>query len=547
MEPDVTRTVSRCLRAFALGVLLAVQSPGLPLVAGLAVGAFATDAQARSSGGYSRPSRSFSRTPSFSGGGGYSRRTPSFSGGYSRPSYSAPSRTPSFVPSTRSQSYSDRNYSQERSGNALRSFRAQQEQARRPAAPSGGFGGPSFTQPTYRQPSYAPSRYRGYNAPGRSNWYAGQGWAPPTTFGGQRRFGIWDGLFLWSLLSNLNRPGAGEFFYNRQNDPGYQQWRAEADRLARDNADLRQKLTQLDQQVAAKQGQPLDPNYLPPDVPKDVATAPPPSRTPSVAPLGGGGTSSMVWVVLLVGLGVLGYLAWRRMRPAGGAGAGRGGPMTPLQTASAMLQHKLSGDAYTPERFRVGMTVAVDPTPFILAADSIKVPQPEGGGANGLVSVKAVGRIATGGGQITRLYLPDDRSMIQVHVDTTGVPDECRLFATIDEVTPADRDEWGAWLDPNEGMIGWPEFQTKDGKVYGRIWNPGSSRVPPRALEEAIEGVDGKRTVRSQAMLYGMPTGAPDPAPPTEYILVSAIEDGGRARVAVRAGIDVNPTTLQLS
>ena len=309
---------------------------------------------------------------------------------------------------------------------------------------------------------------------------------------------------------------------------------------------MRQKLAQLDQQLVEKQGQPRDPDYLPPDVPKSVATAPPPARTPSVTSLGHTGNSSMVWVVLLVGVGVIGYLAWRRMRPAGGR-TGTGGPMTPLQTAGAMLQHKLSGEKYTPERFRVGMTVAVDPTPFILAANAIKVPQPEGGGANGLTSVNAVGRIASGGGQITRLYLPDDRSMIQVHVDATGVPDECRLFATIDEVTPADQDEWGAWLDPNEGMIGWPEFQTKDGKVYGRVWNPGAGRVPPRALEETVQGVDGARTIRSQAMLYGAPTGAPAPAPPTEYILVSAIEDAGRAWVAVRAGIDINPATLQLA
>jgi hypothetical protein len=28
----------------------------------------------------------------------------------------------------------------------------------------------------------------------------------------------------------------------------------------------------------------------------------------------------------------------------------------------------------------------------------------------------------------------------------------------------------GLWLDPAEGMIGWPSFQTKDGKMYGRAW-----------------------------------------------------------------------------
>ena len=143
--------------------------------------------------------------------------------------------------------------------------------------------------------------------------------------------------------------------------------------------------------------------------------------------------------------------------------------------------------------------------------------------------------------------MPDGHNLIQLHLDAAGDPDECRLFGTIDEVTPADPGEWGAWLDPNEGMIGWPEFQTKDGKTYARIWTPGSSRVPPRALTETIEELSGSRTVQSQAMLYAAPTGSPSPAPATEYIMVAAVQDGGRAWVDIRAGIDLNPATLQLA
>jgi len=96
-------------------------------------------------------------------------------------------------------------------------------------------------------------------------------------------------------------------------------------------------------------------------------------------------------------------------------------------------------------------------------------------------------------------------------------------------------------------MIGWPEFQTKDGKTYTRIWSPGSSRVPPRALTETIEDLSGSRMVQSQAMLYAAPTGSPGPAPATEYIMVAAVQDGARAWVDIRAGIDLNPATLQLA
>ena len=476
------------------------------------------DGFARSSGGYSRPS--FSRTPSFGGGGGF--RTPSFSGGYSRPSYARRSYAPPA-------SAGDRSFSEGQSSAALNAYRAQQDAARqRRATPA----------PSYRTPS--PS-YGG--SPDRSAWLGSRGWSapPPSYYSGRRTFGVWDGLFLGALLSNLGRPGAAEFFHNNQNDPGYREWRAQADQQARDNAGLRAKLDALDQQLAERSNQPRDPGALPPGVPDDVAEAAP-ARTPGVA--AHGGSTGIVVIVVLVGAGGLAFLAWRRRAAPGGSSMTP--PKTTVGAAANMLRHKLSGEGYTPDKFRVGMTLALDPTPFILAGDRIKLPQPQGTGS-GQISVSAVGQVRSGNAQLTRLYLPDGRSLVQLHLAPGGDPDECRLFAAIDEITPADPNEWAAWLDPREGMIGWPAFQTKDGKTYGRAWSPGDARVAPRAITETIEGLDGVRTVQSQAMLYAAPTGAPDPAPATEYIMVSAVQDGGRAWVEVRAGIDINPVTLQLA
>ena len=76
---------------------------------------------------------------------------------------------------------------------------------------------------------------------------------------------------------------------------------------------------------------------------------------------------------------------------------------------------------------------------------------------------------------------------------------------------------------------------------------PGASRVEPRRLAETVEEAGGTRRLTSLAMLYGAPTGLDAPAPGTEYVLVSAVEEGSRAWVEIRAGIDVNPATLQIA
>jgi hypothetical protein len=365
----------------------------------------------------------------------------------------------------------------------------------------------------------------------------------------QRSFGIWDGLFLWALLSNLGRPGSAEFFHNHRDDPGYAQWRAEAERQAQDNAALKARLDTLDQQLAARSDQPKDPDYLPPDVPATIAAAANArARTPSLAGADDDGGVPWTIIAVLAGGAVIGWVIWSRRRRS----AESGGTMDPISSAANMLRRKLSGERYTPDRFRIGMVMAFDPTPFILAAGATKVPAPATDAGSGRISIEAVGQVSTShGAQLVRLYLPAERGMFQLHLDQGGNPDECRFFARIDQVTPADPGEWAVWLNPAEGLIGWPQFQTKDGKLYDRVWAPGPGRTPPLALRETIEtaqgNTQGTRTVNSQAMLYAAPTGLADPAPLTEYILVSAVEADGRAWVEIAAGIDVNPAMLSLA
>jgi hypothetical protein len=519
----------RWIRAAALAALAALApgpAPGgmaLTLIAS-AVGTVAAPSVALArrgfSGGYFRPSAS-----GFSFGG---RRAPSFSGGYSRP------RTPGFGGSSGRSfgfgtSAGDRALSRSSAGAALGSYRSQREAGT--SGSSTGWGG-GFSG--VRTP-------RSWNS---SDWYRRRGWSlPPYAYRSPPRFGVWNALFLWFLLDHLSAPGHAAFFYNHQDDPGYRQWRADAERQAQDNPALKAKLDQLDSDLAARQGQPRDANYLPPGVPAGIAHA-------GSGPSAGG---ALLWLLLLAGGTAFLYSMGGRRRsgalPQSGSStwASHKGAATvnPLQTIGNLLRRKASDQRYTPSFFRVGMTLTVDPAPFLLAAGVTKVSAPANAGQ--LTSVEALGTLGTGSAVLTRLYLPGSASFFQIHVDSAGRPDECRYFTVIDEVYPGGAEEWGFWLDEAEGMIGWPQFQTKDGKLYGRVWTPGAAHTPPLRFEEKIDAVDRTRTRSIQAMLYGTATGAPPPAPPTEYILVSAVEEGPQAWVRIAAGIDVNPASLSLS
>jgi hypothetical protein len=289
---------------------------------------------------------------------------------------------------------------------------------------------------------------------------------------------------------------------------------------------LRQKLAELDARLAAMQGVPRAGDYLPPDVTPGMALATRGEASDA------GGLGLLLFLVLVGGVV---WFAWRRLRASQRAPAAGG------------ARRQTSGTSYRPDWFRVGMTFPVDPAPFILAADVTHVRAPEDATASGLISVEAVGEVSTAEVHWHRLYLPGAQSFFQVHLDAAGQPDECRYFSLLDEVVPPNPQEWAFWLDAAEGAIGWPEFQSKDGKVYTRVWAHGNTRVAPRVLTEALTNATGTTNRVRQAMLYAAPTGAAAPAPPTEYMLVAAAEQADQAWVEIFAGIDVNIGTLHLS
>lgn len=109
----------------------------------------------------------------------------------------------------------------------------------------------------------------------RDGYYGSHGWsAPPYVYQSAPSFGMWDAMFLWYMLDHIKDSGTAATAYHHANDPGYQQWRAEADRLAKDNADMKAKLAELDAKTKQMEGQPRNPAYLPPGVEPGIAVAP---------------------------------------------------------------------------------------------------------------------------------------------------------------------------------------------------------------------------------------------------------------------------------
>lgn len=84
-------------------------------------------------------------------------------------------------------------------------------------------------------------------------------------------FGIWDAVFLWALLDN---PLSGAtHIYNHYNDSGVQQWLNVAKEEAKTDEELKQKLSQLENEVAKMKATNLekDESYLPNNIEPDLA------------------------------------------------------------------------------------------------------------------------------------------------------------------------------------------------------------------------------------------------------------------------------------
>lgn len=106
---------------------------------------------------------------------------------------------------------------------------------------------------------------------GRTTYYGNSGWsAPQYVYYSSPSFGMWDGMMLWMMLDHINDDKYAKMAYNHANDPGFQQWKQEATKLAESNAELKTKLAAMETKVAGMSGE-RDSGYLPEGVPAAVA------------------------------------------------------------------------------------------------------------------------------------------------------------------------------------------------------------------------------------------------------------------------------------
>lgn len=160
---------------------------------------------------------------------------------------------------------------QQKANDSIRAYKAEKQKFKDPTAdtvPRESYS----SSPIYSQTrNYGTFDYKTHYSQ-RDDYYRQSGWNPPGyVYSGRPSFGMWDALFLWSILDNTRNPAYVALAHNQANDPGYKEWRKEADRQAETNADLRGKLAKLDAELEKVENQPIDPGYLPKGVPPEVA------------------------------------------------------------------------------------------------------------------------------------------------------------------------------------------------------------------------------------------------------------------------------------
>lgn len=229
----------------------------------------------RSSGVWGGSSRSSSPSPSKSytpspSSNKTQTTTKSWAGERKAVAPNAPTKVTTTAPMTRdaASAAKTKSISREQSAKAMNEYRARQAKFSQPERPI-----PSDVRPPSVKRTSSSTGYN-YTPSTRvvrvNHYYSNIGYAPPRyVYMGYPSYGIWDAVFLYSMINMMN----GDFFYHHRSDPQMSEFMANARENARTDAELQRKLDRLDSEVAEMKTRntPVNQDYLPKDVDPDVA------------------------------------------------------------------------------------------------------------------------------------------------------------------------------------------------------------------------------------------------------------------------------------
>jgi len=195
----------------------------------------------------------------------------------------------------------------------------------------------------------------------------------------------------------------------------------------------------------------------------------------------------------------------------------------------------------SPLGLHLGGVVELDRLTFRAIEEDLQVIIPESA-----MIIAAYGSIDLGDGVTAHRFYDEEGQMLEVVTQTSKNTEEVRFFVPFDSVYPASEEEWDFWLG-DDGLIGYPSFETKEGVEYLRLWFQNTNdRVEPVELEENIITRDFEREsicVEYQCMSYGRYIGNTDKV---EYLQLSFEDTGNEASIELMLGLDLTKEDFQV-
>ena len=166
-----------------------------------------------------------------------------------------------------------KNMKKKKAASSFAAYKAEKNRYKKTSAPVNSTDSYNKSPILNNTKTYSNNDYRThYNT--RDRYYSGNNWTRPAyVFSSMPRFGMWDALVWWMILDNLGSRNHYAMAHHHSEDPGYKEWRKEAEQLAATNSDLAEKLDRLDSKLAGMEGEPKDTGYLPDGMPPEVAIA----------------------------------------------------------------------------------------------------------------------------------------------------------------------------------------------------------------------------------------------------------------------------------